>query len=106
MKTKLEDAVIQETQIPVLTNQDALPTKSPEDIRKKLALQIDHPVQWEKSIRYMIANGTELLNECGPGKVLSSLLRKIDRKKKVLNSLDEESFEQILQELKPNLIQS
>ena len=85
--------------IAVIANRDAAPTIQAADIKRKLVEQIDHPVLWEETIRKMIDEGVETFIEIGPGKVLSGLLRKIDRKKRALNVEDAESLEKTLKEL-------
>lgn len=99
MSAVLRGADIRKPRIPVITNCDAQLTREPEDLRQKLVLQIDHPVLWEDSIKKMIEGGVETFIEIGPGKVLSGLLRKIDRSKRILNMEDENSLNDILKEL-------
>lgn len=99
MAELLTQTQISDSKIPVLTNLDALATMKQNEIKDKLTQQIDHPVLWEVSIQRMIQEGVETFIECGPGKVLSGLLRKIDRKKKVLNIEDEESLKKTVQSL-------
>ena len=99
MSEILEKSSLNDSRIPVVANCDAQPTTQAQKIREKLVRQIDHPVLWEDSIRWMIAQGAETFVEVGPGKVLGGLLRKIDRKKKVLNVEDPQSLEKTLQEL-------
>jgi [acyl-carrier-protein] S-malonyltransferase len=101
MKDVLSQAQVRDTRIQVLANCDAQPTTSAADIRSKLVTQIDHAVLWEDSIRRMIDSGVETFVEIGPGRVLSGLMRKIDRKKKVLNIEDEDSLNKAVQELAP-----
>ncbi len=66
-------------------NVDAAAESSAVAIRQKLVSQIDHPVLWEKTVRAMLAAGVELFIEIGPGKVLSGLIKRIDRKAAVIN---------------------
>lgn len=66
--------------IPVVSNVDARPHDSPEEIRDLLIKQILQPVLWEESMRYLIAQGFDQFYEVGPGRVLRGLLRRIDRK--------------------------
>jgi [acyl-carrier-protein] S-malonyltransferase len=53
---------------------------SPDGIRQALKEQLYKPVRWAETVRTMIAAGTTVLVECGPGKVLTSLNRRIERK--------------------------
>lgn len=88
---------IQDLKIPVITNFDALPTKSGKEAGEKLAQQINHPVLWQDTIEKMIEEGVELFIEIGPGKVLTGLMRKINRKKTVLNVDDPKSLNHLLE---------
>ena len=99
MKGSLEKTALKDAWVPVFTNCDAKPTSSGAEIKEKLVRQIDHPVLWEDSIQAMAAQGVETFVEIGPGKVLTGLLRKIDRKIKVLNVEDPDSLAKTLQGL-------
>ncbi len=66
--------------IPVISNVDARPHDDPEEIRQVLIKQVLHPVLWEDSVRYLLGQGFDQFYEVGPGRVLRSLLRRIDRK--------------------------
>jgi [acyl-carrier-protein] S-malonyltransferase len=56
---------------------------SPEAIRRQVVAQLSSPVRWTDTVRDMIAHGATRLVECGPGKVLTSLNRRIDRNKEI-----------------------
>ena len=62
---------------PVYQNVDALPHTNPEEIKANLIAQLTAPVRWTQSVRNMIADGAESFTECGPGNVLTGLIRKI-----------------------------
>ena len=64
---------------PVYQNVDALPTEGVETIKNNLIAQLTAPVRWAQSVQAMIDNGATTFVECGPGKVLQGLVRKIDR---------------------------
>lgn len=64
---------------PVYQNVDAMPHTEPEEIKANLISQLTSPVRWTKSIQNMISNGVAEFVECGPGNVLTGLMRKIDR---------------------------
>ena len=55
------------------------------DIKELLIKQIESPVRWRESIEHMISNGTSTFVEIGPGKVLSGLIKRINKEVKVLN---------------------
>ncbi|HUD96041.1 MAG TPA: ACP S-malonyltransferase [Woeseiaceae bacterium] len=65
--------------IPVISNVDAGPYESAEQIRTGLERQLYSPVRWTDTIRSIVANGASAIVECGPGKVLAGLTRRIDR---------------------------
>ena len=75
----LADVPMQPPRIPVVANLDARPHDDTEQIRKLLMRQVLEPVQWEDSMRYLLAEGFDQFYEVGPGRVLRGLLRRIDR---------------------------
>lgn len=66
--------------IPVYSNVDATPHREPDDIRATLVSQVLEGVRWEASMKRMIADGFDTFYEIGPGRVLTGLLKRIDRK--------------------------
>lgn len=78
----LAGVALQTPRIPVVSNVDAVTHTDPEEIRQLLIRQVISPVRWEDSIRWMLENGIAEFTEIGPGKVLSGLLKRIDRKVK------------------------
>jgi [acyl-carrier-protein] S-malonyltransferase len=62
---------------PIYQNVDANPSTSVVDIKNKLIKQLTSPVLWTQSINNMVKDGTTLFVECGPGKVLQGLIKKI-----------------------------
>jgi [acyl-carrier-protein] S-malonyltransferase len=65
--------------IPVVSNADVVCYETVEQIRDGLKRQLYNPVRWAETIRFMIEHGTNRVVECGPGKVLAGLNRRIDR---------------------------
>ncbi|WP_165248657.1 ACP S-malonyltransferase [Paludisphaera soli] len=66
--------------IPVYSNVDASPHDDPGAIREILVTQVLQGVRWDESMRRMIADGFDTFYEIGPGRVLTGLLKRIDRK--------------------------
>lgn len=62
---------------PVYQNVDALPHTAPDEIKQKLIEQLTAPVRWTQSVERMYADGAGKFIECGPGKVLQGLVKKI-----------------------------
>ena len=69
----------------IISNVTAKEYQSTEEIKNLLVKQIESPVRWRESIEFMIFSGTNTFVEIGPGKVLSSLIKRINKDVKVLN---------------------
>ena len=65
--------------IPVINNVDVLAAESESDIRDALKRQLFSPVRWVETIEKMSADGADQFNECGPGKVLVGLNKRINK---------------------------
>jgi len=85
--------------IPVAVNVDAALVREPEKLRDALIRQVTGAVRWVESIRLLMAEGPVRFVEVGPGKVLSGLMRQIDRAQICLNVEDETSLEKTVQAL-------
>ena len=68
---------------PVYQNVDSKGYSDVESIKKNLILQLTSPVRWTQSVQNMIADGATSFIECGPGKVLQGLVKKVDREMEV-----------------------
>ena len=79
VRAMLEAVALQPPALPVISNVTARPHGGPEDIRRLLAQQVTSPVQWEGSIRYLIAQGFTRFIELGPGTALSGFVKRIDK---------------------------
>lgn len=82
--------------IPVVSNVDADVIESGEEARSALVRQVSRPVRWEDSIRELIGLGVDTFVEVGPGKVLTGLLRQIERSVRGFNVEDAQSLETAL----------
>jgi len=86
--------------IPLVKNVDASVSSSIEDVREGLIEQLYSPVEWERSMQTLLEEGVTHFIECGPGRVLKGLMRKIDRKAVVYTIENETSFQEVVQQLK------
>ena len=100
MSEALKTAPLVNSKIPVVSNFDAAQTSAPDSFKEKLSKQIDNPVYWEKSINLMISAGVDTFIEIGPGKVVSGLIKRINKQAKTLNVEDKASLEKTVLELK------
>jgi [acyl-carrier-protein] S-malonyltransferase len=65
--------------VPVIQNADARSYASVEEIRGALQRQLYLPVRWTECVQALVAGGATRLAECGPGKVLTGLIKRIDK---------------------------
>lgn len=95
----LQSAAFKLPQIPVISNVDLSTYQSVEQIRLLLKEQLYRPVRWVETIQMIKANGVELLIECGPGKVLSGLTKRIDKSLHAMSVNDQSSLGLALNQL-------
>jgi len=79
--------------IPLITNVDAEAITTGDEAREALIRQVTSPVRWLDSVHEMIESGVTIFVEVGPGKVLSGLMRQIDRSVRCLNVEDASSLQ-------------
>jgi [acyl-carrier-protein] S-malonyltransferase len=96
LEPDLRSAAFGPLRFPVITNVDAEAITSGEEAREGLIRQVTLPVRWLDSIREMIEKGVNIFVEVGPGKVLSGLLRQIDRSVRCFNVEDAASLRSTL----------
>ncbi|HEU5459090.1 MAG TPA: ACP S-malonyltransferase [Pyrinomonadaceae bacterium] len=89
----LEALTFNESAIPVVTNVDARATSAPNELRDALVRQVSAPVRWSESMQLLAQQGVDTFVEAGPGKVLTGLMRQINRDVKTLNVEDAASLE-------------
>ena len=77
MKEKIDAVKFKKPDFEIISNVTALPTSSPEDIKKILVQQIYSKVRWRESVVYMGENKVQEFIEIGPGKVLTGLVKRI-----------------------------
>ncbi len=89
MKDHIINLKFNEILTPIISNYTAEPSVSAIDIKSLLVSQIEGRVRWLESVEYMISKGTKNFIEIGPGKVLSGLIKRINKNVEI-NSLNNE----------------
>jgi [acyl-carrier-protein] S-malonyltransferase len=84
---------------PLVTNVDADTIETGDEARDALVRQVSMPVRWEESIRLLIDEGVNTFVEVGPGRVLTGLLRQIERSVAALNVEDEKSLAETVEKI-------
>ncbi|PRP70016.1 [acyl-carrier-protein] S-malonyltransferase [Chromobacterium amazonense] len=95
----LREANLNVPAIPVLHNADVASYSDPAQIRDALTRQLYMPVRWTETIQKLAGDGILLMAECGPGKVLAGLAKRIDGNVKCLALTDRASLEAASAEL-------
>ena len=83
-------------EVPVMANVDAAPKSTPDSSREALVRQVTGAVQWLGCIQALIGSGVTMFIEVGPGKVLTGLMRQIDRAQTAVNVEDEASLQKVM----------
>jgi [acyl-carrier-protein] S-malonyltransferase len=96
LKTRLDQLDVRSPQITVLHNVDARSREDANAIRAALVAQLSSPVLWVGIVQAMTGAGVERMIECGPGKVLAGLGRRIDRGLETAPLFDAASLEKTL----------
>ena len=96
---ELEKLKISPPQIPLIANYNADYVKEEKMIKEALIKQISSPVQWVSSIRKMLRDKITTFIEIGPGRVLSGLIKKIDKNVQILNVEDVKSLQTTISKL-------
>lgn len=94
--TYLNKVTIKDAEIPVYANVTANPVTNQGEIKELLLEQLYSPVRFEESIRNMMKQDIDAFVEVGNGKVLSGLIKKIDRKTTVFNVQDQASMDEFI----------
>lgn len=85
--------------IPIVHNVHAALEQDPEKIKALMVRQISSPVKWSECIQYMVENGVESTVECGPGKVLSGLGRRIHKPLQVFSTDEQDAIDKAIESL-------
>jgi [acyl-carrier-protein] S-malonyltransferase len=95
LATDLQALHFNDPELSVVANIDAAPKPTGEDSRQALVRQVTGAVQWSKCMQTLIGSGVKTFVEVGPGKVLTGLMRQIDRSQTCLNAEDEASVQKV-----------
>jgi [acyl-carrier-protein] S-malonyltransferase len=92
LEKDLKQTAFARLHVPLVTNVDADTIESGDEACEALIRQVTMPVRWEESVRLLIDEGVNTFVEVGPGRVLTGLLRQIERSVATLNVEDEKSL--------------
>lgn len=96
LAAELADTTLRAPQIPIYHNVDAAPRETVDAIREALVAQVEKPVQWSRTIRRLGDEDYDVFVECGPGRVLSGLNRRIDKSLRTLSLSTSDNFDAAL----------
>jgi [acyl-carrier-protein] S-malonyltransferase len=96
----LAGVAVHSPRIPVLHNVDVETHDDPDEVRDALVRQANHPVRWAETILAMTAGGVSCIAECGPGKVLAPLVKRIADGAEGIALPDRESMEAAITRVK------
>lgn len=99
LRARLESVAVAAPQIAVINNIDVAVESDPQRIRESLSRQAAGPVRWSETIARMAADGVTHVVECGPGRVLAPLTRRIDASLEGLAISDAQSLQDTLSRL-------
>lgn len=96
----LQTVTIAAPKLPVVSNVTSQLLMSAEDVLPELVSQVTSPVYWQQNVEQLVNQGVTIFVECGPGKVLSGLVKKIARDVTILSVYDETTLQQAIDTLK------
>lgn len=96
MKQQLQQVALQSPKIPVLHNADVETHSDATDIKEILVRQLTAPVRWVDTVKAFAASGITHVVECGPGKILAGLNKRIDQNLQQLSLADSEATRQAI----------
>jgi len=99
MADRIMTVAINKPQIPVIHNVSVATENDPQAIRALLVQQIENPVRWVETVNKMAEQGVDSIIECGPGRVLAGLNKRITKAAKTLPVYDAETLESALETL-------
>jgi [acyl-carrier-protein] S-malonyltransferase len=99
LEKDLQTTTFADLQVPLVTNVDADTIRTGEEARGALVRQVSMTVRWEESMRILLDEGVNTFVEVGPGRVLTGLMRQIERSVASLNVEDEKSLAGTLEKI-------
>lgn len=81
--------------VPIIANTTAKPLTTAKEVKAELIRQLCNSVQWQRSVEYMVNDGVTTFIEIGPGKVLSGLIKRINKNVNTLNIGDVEAIKSL-----------
>lgn len=96
LRDELAQVRIQDPNVPVVANVTARPVTTAQEVFDALAAQVSAPVLWEASLRWMLEQPVRSFLEVGPGRVLSGMLKRVDRSSDTLNVEGPQDLEKVL----------
>jgi [acyl-carrier-protein] S-malonyltransferase len=100
LKEYLQDVQFNTPTVSVINNVDVIAQTQPDLIKDALVRQAAKPVRWQEIIRLMSQQGVKRVVECGPGKVLAGLTKRIDDQVQGIAIFDETSLQETVASLK------
>ena len=97
LASAIEEVEMKAPAIPVVSNVTSQLLEDVADIKKEMLDQVSSPVQWERNVRTLLDLGVDVFIECGPGKVLSGLVKKINRGATIYSVYDEETLTRVVE---------
>ncbi len=101
LSVDLDATHMEDLQVPLVNNVNAQAVRFASLLREGLKQQVTSPVRWDESIRRLRQEGVEIFVEVGPGKVLSGLVRQIDRTAGCLRVEDSATLSEVTARLAP-----
>ena len=92
MKNEISKTDFKDSEKNIVTNVTAQEAFKAEEIKRLLISQIESPVRWRETILYMIEKGTKTFIEIGPGKVLSGMIKRIDKNVNIISINEDEDL--------------
>ena len=97
----LDAVAISDPRVPLVNNADAAVVRTADAVRDGLKRQVTSPVRWTDSMLALRREGADIFVEAGPGKVLSGLMRQIDREARTWRAGDTASLEEVVGAVQP-----